>query len=141
MEVAGLVLAIYPATVLAFEQYKRGAQYFAHWAQFRRRYEGFIRDIEGQQLFFEGILHDLMCGGPDPFLTGADSKDSFLRIANDPTYRGWQDPTLKMRLRSRLDAGYDWCIDTIQRVYNILQELGMVLDIHAVRLFHFMARM
>jgi len=132
MEVAGFVLTIYPVTILAFEQYKKGAAYFANWRQFRRKYEAFIRDMEGQQLFFEGILQDLMCGGPDPFLTGTDSKDSFLRIVSDTTYTGWRNPRLKERLKSRLDTRYDWCIDTIQSIYNILEELGNLLDIQAV---------
>jgi hypothetical protein len=88
MEVAGLVLAVYPATILAFEQYKKGAKYFSHWIQFRRRYESFIRDMEGQQLFFEGILQDLLCGGPNPYLIGGDSKDSFLEIVSDPNFTG-----------------------------------------------------
>lgn len=60
--------------------------------------------MEGQQLFFEGILQDLMCGGPDPFMTGASSKDAFLQIVNDATFTGWRDPVLKKRLLSRLDT-------------------------------------
>lgn len=132
MEVAGFVLTVYPVTILAFEQYKKGAKYFSQYVRFRQRYEAFIRDMEGQQLFFEGILQDLMCGGPDPFLAGASSKDVFLQIVNDATFTGWRDPVLKKRLLSRLDTRYDWCIHTIQRIYNIMMELGNFLDIQAV---------
>ncbi|KAH6717894.1 hypothetical protein BKA61DRAFT_293944 [Leptodontidium sp. MPI-SDFR-AT-0119] len=133
MEVAGFVLTVYPVTILAFEQYKKGAKYFSHYMRFRQRYEAFIRDMEGQQLFFEGILQDLMCGGPDPFLAGAGSKDAFLEIVNDATFTGWRDPVLKKRLTSRLDTRYDWCIHTIKRIYNILEELGELLDIQALQ--------
>jgi hypothetical protein len=108
MDVASFVLTVYPVTILAFEQYKKGAQYFANWYQFRRRYEAFIRDMEGQQLFFEGIIQDLMCGGPDPYLTGSSSKDSFLRLVNDLTITGWRDQKLKEILRIRLDTRYEW---------------------------------
>jgi hypothetical protein len=132
MEVAGLVLSAYPAAILVFEQYKTGTRYFANWAQFRRKYEAFIRDMEGQQLFFEGILEDLMCGGPDPFLTGTSSKNEFLGIVNDATFTGWRNPILKARLRSRLDTRYDWCIHTIQRIYNILEELGELMNVQEV---------
>lgn len=104
MEVAGFVLTVYPVTILAFEQYKKGAKYFSQYVCFRQRYEAFIRDMEGQQLFFEGILQDLMCGGPDPFLTGASLKDAFLQIVNDATFTGWRDPVLKKRLLSRFDT-------------------------------------
>src|SRR4051812_45006118 len=128
MEVAGFVLSAYPAAILVFEQYKTGARYFGNWVQFRRKYEAFIRDMEGQQLFFEGILEDLMCGGPDPFLTGTSSKNEFLRIVNDATFTGWRNPILKERLRSRLDTRYDWCIHTIQRIYDILKELGELMN-------------
>jgi hypothetical protein len=135
MEFAGLALAIYPATVLAFEQYKKGAKYISDWARYRRKYEAFIRDMEGQQLFFEGILQDLLCGGPDPFLTGSSSqsKDSFLRIATDASFTGWKSPVLKQRLKARLDSRYEWCMYTIKRIYDIMIELGELLDIQAVR--------
>ncbi|KAH7370572.1 hypothetical protein BKA65DRAFT_471771 [Rhexocercosporidium sp. MPI-PUGE-AT-0058] len=133
MEVAGFVLTVYPVTILAFEQYKKGAKYFSHYKRFRQKYEAFIRDMEGQQLFFEGILQDLMCGGPDPFLAGAGSKDAFLEIVNDATFTGWRDPILRKRLESRLDIRYDWCIHTIKRIYDILEELGKLLDIQALQ--------
>lgn len=113
MEVAGLVLGAYPAAILVFEQYKKVARHYANWVQFRRKYQAFICDMEGQQLFFEGILQDLMCGGPEPFLTIASSKNEFLEIINDATFTGWRNPDLKARLRRRLDTRYDWCIHTI----------------------------
>jgi hypothetical protein len=132
MEVAGLVLAVYPVTILAFEQYKKGAKYFSHWIQFRRRYESFIRDMEGQQLFFEGILQDLLCGGPNPYLIETDSKDSFLDIVSDPKFTGWRDPVLKQRLTTRLGSRYDWCMYTIKMIYDVMTELGELLDIQVV---------
>ena len=132
MEVAGLVLAVYPALILTFEQYKKGSKYFSHWIHFRRRYESFIRDMEGQQLFFEGILQDLLCGGSNPYLIGGDTKDSFLDIVGDPNFSGWRDPVLKQRLVTRLVSRYDWCMYTIRRIYEIMAELGELLDIQAV---------
>lgn len=134
MEVAGLALGAYPVIVLAFEQYKKGAKYISNWAQYRRKYEALIRDMEAQQLFFEGILQDLLCGGPDPFLTGnsATSKDTFMHIATDASFTGWKSPVLKQRLKTRLDSRYDWCIYTIGTIYEILIELGELLDIQAV---------
>lgn len=134
MEVAGLVLGAFPAAVLVFEQYKKGARYYANWAQFRRKYEAFIRDLEGQQLFFEGILQDLMCGGPDPFLPSTDSKDRFLEIVNDATFTGWRNPALVSRLKSRLDHRYEWCIYTIKRIYDILEDLRELMNIQEVSL-------
>lgn len=86
MEVAGLILGVYPAVVLVFEQFKAGAEYFSNWRRFRRQYEGFIRDIEAQQLFLEVNLQDLLCGGLDPYLSGSNSKQNFLRIVSDPSY-------------------------------------------------------
>ncbi|EPE34411.1 hypothetical protein GLAREA_10105 [Glarea lozoyensis ATCC 20868] len=117
---------------MTFEQYKKGSRYFSHWIQFRRKYESFIRDMEGQQLFFEGILQDLLCGGPNPYLIGGDSKDSFLDIVGDKDFIGWRDPVLKQRLVTRLDSRYDWCMYTIKRIYDIMTELGELLDIQAL---------
>jgi len=132
MEVAGLVLGVYPVVILAFEQFKTGAEYFSNWRQFRRQYEGFIRDIEAQQLFLEGTLQDLLCGGLDPYLFGNSSKEAFLRIVSDSSYGGWTDPKLTENLKARLDKRYDWYMYTIKRIYEIFKELEDVLDIQAV---------
>ncbi len=77
MEIAGLALGVYPALVLALEQYKKGAKYCQNWMQFRRRYQEFIHDTGGQQLFFEGILQDLMCNGRDHFSLELNRKTTF----------------------------------------------------------------
>ena len=133
---AGLALAVYPALTLAFQQFKLGSKYCKNWIRFRRRYEDFIHDIGGQQILFEGVLQDLLCGGPEPFLTGVKSKDAFLKIVRDNSYTGWCDPRLKRILINRLsDEKYRWCIYQIQRVYRILEELQGLLDIQEVRNF------
>jgi hypothetical protein len=132
MEVAGLVLGVYPVVILVFEQFKTGAEYFSNWRQFRRQYEGFIRDIEAQQLFLEGTLEDLLCGGPDPYLSGSNSKEAFHRIVSDRSHTGWSDPKLTENLKARLDNRYDWYIYTIKRIHEIFMELEEVLDIQAV---------
>ena len=132
MEVAGLVLGAYPVVIMVFEQFKTGAEYFSNWRQFRRQYEGFIHDIEARQLFFEGTLQDLLCGGVDPYLSGSNSKETFLRIVSDKSYTGWSDPKLTEHLKARLDKSYDWYMFTIKRIYDIFQEFQEVLDIQAV---------
>jgi hypothetical protein len=86
MEVAGLVLGVYPAVVLVFEQFKAGAECFSNWRQFWRQYEGFISDIKARQLFLEVTLQDLLCGGLDPYLSGSNPKENFLQIVSNPLY-------------------------------------------------------
>lgn len=132
MEVAGLVLGVYPVVILVFEQFKTGSEYFSNWRQFRRQYEGFIRDIEAQQLFFEGTLQDLLCGGMDPYLSGSNSKDTFRRMVSEKSQTGWNDPKLIENLKARLDKRYDWYMYTIQRIHDIFEEFTEVLDIQAV---------
>jgi hypothetical protein len=132
MEIAGLALGVYPALVLAFEQYKNGAKYCQNWMQFRRRYQEFIHDTGGQQLFFEGILQDLMCNGPRPFLTGVKSKDKFLGIVRRRSYTGWRDPKLKIALTSRLGDKYSWCMYQIELIYEIMTKLEALLVVQAV---------
>ena len=132
MEYAGLVLGAYPILILVFEQFKTGAEYFSNWRRFRRQYEGFIRDIEAQQLFLEGTLQDLLCGGLDPYLSGSNSKETFLRIISDKSYTGWSDPKLTENLKIRLDKRYDWYMYTIQRLYDIFKEFEAIIDIQVV---------
>jgi hypothetical protein len=137
MEAAAFVLTVYPAVVLAFEQYKKGAKYFDNWYRFRRKYENFTLDIWAQKLFFEGILQDLMCGGPDPFLAGINSKDTFLRTVNNESFTGWNDPKLEKSVKIRLGNRYDWCIQTIQRIHHILKALEKLLVIQEVYILLF----
>lgn len=131
-EIWGLVIGVYPDIILAFEQFKTGCEYFSNWRQFRRSYNVFITDIERQQLFFEGIMQDLLCGGLDPYLSGRDSKQTFLRIVSDRSYPGWSDPKLTEKLRARLNSCYHWYMDNIWRIYDILKELEDILDIQEV---------
>jgi hypothetical protein len=135
MDVVSLLLAVYPTTILALEQYKKGAKYIHNWRHFYRQYQHFILDIGNQQFLFENILEDLMCGGSDPFLPPCDSKNAFLQIVKSSSYQGWRDPGLEEKLNARLDNGYQRCISTIQRIYDIFVDLGNTLDIQTVRLF------
>jgi hypothetical protein len=132
MEIAGLALGAYPAVVLAFQQYKQGARYCQNWMRFRRRYEDFIHDTAGQQYFFEGILQDLMCNGPSPFLNGIKSKNDFVRIVRSTSYTGWRDPKLKIALITRLGDKYMWCMYQIERIYTNLASLERLLDVQEV---------
>lgn len=132
MEVVGLALAIYPVVILAFEQFKTGSGYFSNWKRFRRQYNGFLSDIAGQRLLFEGILQDLLCGGLDPYLSGIDSKEAFLRIVSDKSFTGWSDLKLIENLKARLGQSYNWYMDTIRRIYDIFKDLEEIIDIQAV---------
>lgn len=135
MEVAGLALGIYPAAVLAFEQFKVGQKYFNNWVKFRRKYEELIRDIEAQQLTFHELLFNLMCCGPDPYLKWVDNdKNAFLEIVGDTSYSGWSDPKLKMNLEMRLGDKYSWFVFTIDRINKLLGELEALLSIENVSL-------
>jgi hypothetical protein len=132
MEVLGLALGVYPAVILAFEQFKTGSTYFSNWKQFRRQYSGFLSDIAGQRLLFEGILQDLLCGGLDPYLSGMKSKEEFLQIVSDKSYTGWSDPKLTENLKARLGNSYKWYMDTIGRIYDIFIDFEKIIDIQAV---------
>lgn len=124
----GLALSVYPAAILAFEQFKIGAKYFNNWAQFRRRYEKRIRDIEAQQLTFEELLFNLMCCGREPYLKWPDDKATFLDIVGNDSYNGWQDPKLKRNLEMRLGEKYNWFLFTINRICEILRDLSEELQ-------------
>ena len=132
MEVVGLVLSVYPVVILAFEQFKTGSEYFSNWKRFRRQYEGFLSDIAGQRLLFEGILQDLLCGGFDPYLSGINSKEAFLRIVSDKSYTCWSDPKLTENLKARLGKSYNWYMNTIGRIYDIFKDFEEIIDIQAV---------
>jgi hypothetical protein len=132
MEFVGLALAVYPVVILALEQFKTGSEYFSNWKRFRRQYNGFLNDVAGQRLLFEGILQYLLCGGLDPYLSGIDSKEEFLRIVSDKSFTGWSDPKLIENLKARLGKSYNWYMDTIRRIYEIFKDFEEIIDIQAV---------
>lgn len=138
MEVAGLVLGVYPAVVLAFEQFKTGKKYFSNWVQFRRKYEELMQDIEAQRLRFQEVLFNIMCGGRDPYLKHIDNDmDAFLEMISSKSFRNWKDPELKTYLEIRLGDKYDWFRFTIDRINSLLGDFEELLRIEGVSLLLF----
>ena len=126
MEVAGIVLAVYPILVLMLEEYKSGAKYYRKWARFRQRHHNFVSQMELQQLLLEGLMQDLLCNGPEPFLLQVSSEKVFLEKFKDIP---WDSPNLERSLKARLgDSAYRVCIDHIQRISKILQGMKEAIE-------------
>jgi hypothetical protein len=132
MEAVAFALAVYPALVLTLEQYEKGFKKLQDWIRFREKYNRFAFNCRNQQLRFNGIIEDLLCGGSDPLLFGDSREQRLHQFLYEKYYHGWKDPNLAASLKHRLDERYDWCIETIAKIGSILDELSMDLAIQDV---------
>ncbi|RFU32794.1 hypothetical protein B7463_g3564, partial [Scytalidium lignicola] len=105
----GLALGVYPAVCLLLDQYKAGANF--------------------QQLEFEDLLYDLMCSGPEPYLTGSISNRQFLDIVSRKDYNGWNDLRLHKILAIRLGDSYEFVLERLNEVWETFEKLETLLQI------------
>jgi hypothetical protein len=133
MEVAGFVLGVYPEVCVLLDQHRKGAKYVKNYRQFLQKYTSFITDISFQQLKFEELLYDLMCSGPEPYLTGSISHRQFLDIVRSKDYKGWNDPQLYKMLEIRLDDSYGFALERLNEILRTFEELERLLQIQEAR--------
>jgi hypothetical protein len=136
MEVAGFILGVYPVVCLVLGQYRKGAKFVKKYRQFYKNYTSFITDIGFQQLKFEDLLYDLMCSGPEPYITGSINHRQFLEIVIDKDYKGWNDLRLHKILEMRLDGSYQFALGRLNEVWETFEELQRLLQIQEARLQH-----
>ncbi|PMD32612.1 hypothetical protein L207DRAFT_639906 [Hyaloscypha variabilis F] len=123
LEIVPIALAVYPALILIFEQYKTGAEYYTKWASFRARYARFARETKAQNLLLRNIIQDLLCCGPQPLFGDIKSINILMTRLEAETF-SWKDPKLAKSLKDRLgDEGFELCIEYIECLMDSTRDL------------------
>lgn len=99
IEIAGLVLGAFPLLIFALESYRESSEVIGNWYRIQRPYRHSVRTIGIQEVQFERNL--------ERFLLPLVVDDAeFKVLMEDPAGKGWEDPDLESRLRTRLPGSY-----------------------------------
>lgn len=122
IELAGLVLAIFPLVISGLEHYRDGFETVESWWTFRTEFTGFIIDLGTQLAIFDENLELLL----SPFVT---DEAVFAKLLEDPGGAPWRDPGLEKQLRQRLPKTYDLYMELVAKMYDSLTALQKKLGI------------
>lgn len=122
IEVAGLVLAVFPIVVNAIDEYRQGLERMKDWWRYRTKFIALARDIDTQDLIFQENIELLL----SPVVSDDVEMDA---LVNDPAGPEWAKPDLRERLMERLPKSFDAYIAIVQEMNRILEELQTHLGI------------
>lgn len=124
IEVAGLVLAVFPLVINALEYYEDGLQPIKEWVRFRGEYAAFMNALCRQKIFFRQNIEELL--GP---IVASDFE--MAQLLDNPRGPGWKSEDLDMKLRKRLPGKYEYeCYKTTaEYILQLLEKLKAKLNI------------
>lgn len=115
LEIAALVLAIFPIVISGLEHYGSGLRSIKEWIKFDAEFTLFMNALCRQQIFFRQNMEILLS-------SVVESDYDMARMLDDPHDKGWQDLSVETRLRARLSGSQEYeCYMAI--VWTILQVL------------------
>ena len=106
VEVAGLLLGAFPLIISAMEHYRKSAEVYHNWWEFKREYRKSINDIKFQEMAFKSNVESLLL----PLMVDEDEATA---LVADPGGIKWKDPALEDKMKTRFPKSYDLLIDTI----------------------------
>jgi hypothetical protein len=124
IELAGLILAIYPVVIAGLEQYRTCVETTKDWIRFRAEFTVFLNSLYRQKLFFRQNIEDLLS-------SVIESEFDMARMLDDLDDPGWNDPELEVRLRMRLSGDYEYeCyMDIVSSFFDTLKKLESKLHV------------
>jgi hypothetical protein len=122
IEVAGLILSIFPLVISGLEHYKEGFETLHGWWMYRTDYLEFLRKIGVQSVLFQANLEELL--GPI-----VESEALLHELMRNPRSPAWNNEQLEKRLRKQLPTSYDWYRLTVEEMHKDLKRLKERLNI------------
>lgn len=123
IEVAGIVLAVFPIVVKGLGSYVEGVQTVRTWRQYRRELDGYKRQLETQRVWYLDTLEEL--------LGFVQSEEDLKELISDPGGTSWHNLDYEQHLRERLDHSYAPYLRTIRELLSTLQVMQRKLGIDA----------
>ena len=125
VEVAGLLLGAFPLIISAMEHYRKSAEVYQNWWEYKREYRKSINDIKFQEMAFKSNVESLLL----PLMVDEDEAAALIA---DPGGIKWKDPALEAKMKSRFPKPYDLFLDTIYdikyTVDDLKEDLGISRD-------------
>jgi hypothetical protein len=121
-EAAGLILAVLPLIMHTVDSYVQGVQTLKRFRtrRYREELEDYKLRIETQQTEFLNTLELLFDGI-------VDREDEIRDLITNPKGQLWTDSTIDTKLRKRLAHSYEVYIQTMWKLYSLLQQIHETL--------------
>lgn len=120
IEAAGLVLAVLPLFISAFEDYNEGLEGIKAFWRWEHELPNCIRELRDQHMQYELNLKVLLL----PIITDAELAE----LLNNPIKQLWKNAGIERKLKHELDSAYNTYISRIEDVENIMEDIAGCLD-------------
>ena len=125
IEVAGLVLGLFPVVVSAVDNCERSFGILADWRHFRREFAEFSNRLRGQQIILRQHIEVAL-------RSITDSEAQLAAMMDEPGGPTWQMSILATRLKVKLSGAGEfqtYCF-TLNTVHAQLTKLNQRLEVH-----------
>jgi hypothetical protein len=121
-EAAGLILAVLPLVMHTMDSYVQGVQTLKRFRtrRYREELEDYKLRIDTQRTEFLNTLELLFDGI-------VDREDEVRDLITNPKGQLWAESTIEAKLRKRLAHSYEVYIQTMWKLYSLLQQINETL--------------
>lgn len=116
IEVAGLVLAVLPLFISAFEDYNEGLEGIVAFWKWERELPNCIRELRDQHTQYELNLKVLLL----PMIPDAELAE----LLSNPIKERWKNAGIEKKLKHKLDAAYNTYMSQMKHVEKIMEGLS-----------------
>jgi hypothetical protein len=116
IELAGIILSVFPLVISGFEHYENGFQQIKEWIRFKGDFTRFLNALCRQRIFFRQNIEELLA----PIVA---SEYEMSQLLDNPGGQDWADPQLNEKLKKRLSGTYEYECYTAT-VVSILELVG-----------------
>ena len=122
IEVAGLVLAVFPIVVSGLRHFTDGLETIKSWKRYHKELSKYARTLETQSIVFLNTTERLFEG----IIQSNDELEAFMKDAGQASFRNQR---YEERLRMRLGDSYDNYNRIVMDILNALKATGKELGI------------
>lgn len=124
LEIAGLVLGLYPLVISALEQYRRVHDVAGLLTHFESEYRKTLEDVKDEQLFFRMTLEELLL----PLSTDESFDEGDLEaLLTNPAGQDWNNKEFQLALEERLGRAYQRFLEIMTSLHSLMSSLLFTL--------------
>lgn len=116
VETAGLVLAAFPLVVSGLTHYVDGLRTINSWRGYRRQLKNYTRILNAHKIHYENTIELLFDGI-------VESDEELAALMKHPAGDLWREANYDVKLKRRLNRGFDHFFETIKHMDETLEEM------------------
>jgi hypothetical protein len=121
IEVVGLVLAVLPLIISAFEHYEEGVSTIEKFLRYKREIRSIIEALATENAMFKNSCEQLLSDFLGPV--------KLAEMLQNPRGETWAQPHVATELRARLDRSYDIYMIHVSNMDSAIKMLMKRLDL------------